>query len=160
MHTVDKRGDIDVHNVAVLERAVVGDAVADDAVHRSTNRLRETVVVQVTGVGAATDVSLVGDGVDLIGGDTWSNGFAGLDQHFCRYFARTSKPKERIAVLDLKRAGIADRPGRDIAGRHDVVWHRPWRRDRPKPHRLALQTLAVAVTTLVLRAASAPARAI
>src|SRR5881394_199418 len=39
-------GDVDVHNVAVLQHALARDAVADDVVHGRADRLREAAVVE------------------------------------------------------------------------------------------------------------------
>ena len=39
VHAADVRGDVDLDDVAVLERAAVRDAVADDLVHARAQRL-------------------------------------------------------------------------------------------------------------------------
>jgi len=41
-----ERRHVDLHQVALLEGARVGDAVTDDLVHRRTDRLREAAVVE------------------------------------------------------------------------------------------------------------------
>ena len=69
VHAVDVRGDVDVEDVAVLQHAGVGDAVADDLVGRRAHALREAVVVERGRIGVALDVQLVDVGVDLVGGD-------------------------------------------------------------------------------------------
>ena len=69
VHAVDVGRDVDVDDVAVLERAGVGDAVADDLVDARAHRLREALVAEGRGVGAVVEHVLVGDGVELVGGD-------------------------------------------------------------------------------------------
>ena len=73
--------DVEVADVAVDERPVVGDAVADDLVHRRAQRLREAVVVERARVAAPVDAGLVADGVELVGGDARAHGGAGEGQH-------------------------------------------------------------------------------
>ena len=66
---VEVDGDVEVDDVAVDQGAVVGDAVADDLVHRRAQRLGEAVVVERAGVGAPGQASVVGEGVEVVGGD-------------------------------------------------------------------------------------------
>ena len=66
---VEEDRDVEVADVAVDQRPVVGDAVADHLVHRGAERLREAVVVERARVAAAVDAGLVADGVELVGGD-------------------------------------------------------------------------------------------
>ena len=42
MPAVDDQGDVDIDDVAVAQRLVVGDAVADDMVDRGADRLRDS----------------------------------------------------------------------------------------------------------------------
>ena len=56
--TTDVGGDVEVHDVAVLHRPGVGDAVADHLVGRRAQALRVEVVVERARVGAALDVEL------------------------------------------------------------------------------------------------------
>src|SRR5215217_7422577 len=67
MHSVEKGSHVDLHQISVLQRALVGDAVADDLVHRRTARLREAPVTQRGGVCAGADDELVDHSVQLIG---------------------------------------------------------------------------------------------
>ncbi len=69
MHAVDERGDVDLDDVAVVERAGVRDAVADDLVDAGAQRLREALVAERGRVGAVLDQELVADPVELVGGD-------------------------------------------------------------------------------------------
>ncbi len=75
---VPERRDVDVHNVAIVENRVVGDAVTDDFVHRGADRLGVAAVAECRGVGAVGDEELVADGVEFIRGHTRSHG--GADQ--------------------------------------------------------------------------------
>ena len=67
VHAVQVDRDVAVDDVAVEERAVVGDAVADHLVDRRAQRLREALVVQRARVAAARDARLVADAVELVG---------------------------------------------------------------------------------------------
>ena len=65
---VEEDRDVEVDDVAVDERPVVGDAVADDLVDRRAQRLGERAVVQRARIAAAPDALLVAQGVELVGG--------------------------------------------------------------------------------------------
>ncbi len=67
MHAVQIDRDVAVDDVAVEQRAVVGDAVADDLVDRGAHRLRESLVVQRARIAAARDARLVADAIELVG---------------------------------------------------------------------------------------------
>ena len=69
--------DVEVHDVAVLQRSIVGDAVADDLVHRGAERLAVAVVVERARVAVALDAGGVADRVELVGGDAGSHGGTG-----------------------------------------------------------------------------------
>ena len=73
--------DVEVADVAVDQRAVVGDAVADHLVDRGAQRLREAVVVERARVAPALDARLVADRVELVGGDPRTDGGAGEREH-------------------------------------------------------------------------------
>ena len=88
VHAVDVDGDVEVDDVALDERAVVGDAVADHFVHRRAHRLREVLVAERARVDAACDVRLVRDAVDLVGGDAGCDGGADLLEDVARDRAR------------------------------------------------------------------------
>ena len=66
---LEEDGDVEVDDVAVLQRPGVGDAVADDLVDRRADALGEAVVVERARVGAALDGEVVDEDVDLVGGD-------------------------------------------------------------------------------------------
>ena len=65
----EDRGDVDVHDVAVLEHALPRDAVADDLVDRHADALGVAVVVEGSGDGAVLHGEFVHPGVDVVGGD-------------------------------------------------------------------------------------------
>jgi len=48
-------GDVDIHNVAVAQRLVVGDAVADDMIDRGAERVAVAAIAQAGGKSAMRD---------------------------------------------------------------------------------------------------------
>ena len=46
MYAMDVGGDVDLDNVTILERAGVGNAVADDLIDRSAAGLREPAIAK------------------------------------------------------------------------------------------------------------------
>ena len=66
---VEDRGDVDVDDVAVLERAVARNAVADDMVDRGAAALRIAAIAERRGDGAGVERHPVDDVVQLLGGD-------------------------------------------------------------------------------------------
>ena len=66
---VEVDGDVAVDDVAGLERAVVGDAVGHDLVDRGAEALGVAPVAERRRVAALVEVGLVGDGVEVVGGD-------------------------------------------------------------------------------------------
>src|SRR3546814_6145427 len=63
VHAIEEDRDVEVDDVAVGQRSVVGDAVADDLVDGCAQRLREAAVVAGSRVAAAVDAGLVADSV-------------------------------------------------------------------------------------------------
>ena len=61
VHAVEEDGDVEVDDVAVLERPAVGDAVADHLVGRGADRLGEAAVVERARVAAQPDGLVVAD---------------------------------------------------------------------------------------------------
>ncbi|MNG99861.1 hypothetical protein D3C79_590410 [compost metagenome] len=75
-------GDVDVQRVTVLERLVVGDAVADHMVDRGADRLRVALVVERCRDGLLdVDDIVVAQAVQLFGGDTGLDVFLDHFQH-------------------------------------------------------------------------------
>jgi hypothetical protein len=75
-------GDVDVHDVAVLQRSQVGNAVADNLVHRRADTLGEAMIVQRGRIGSSLDRSLVDDAIELVTGDADLHRSAREVQHF------------------------------------------------------------------------------
>ena len=103
VHAVDEGGDVDVDDVAVLDDAGVGDAVADHLVDARAQRLREAAVAERRGVGAVVAQELVADPVELVGGDAGCD--VGADQlaGLRGQPAGDPHPLDRLGVLDLAR---------------------------------------------------------
>ncbi len=82
MDTVFEHRYVDVDDVAVDQRTIVGDAVADDLVDRRADGLLIAAVPNTAGIPSTTDVALVGDDVELFRGDTRFDVRASLSQDF------------------------------------------------------------------------------
>ena len=77
VETVADDGNVDIDDVAGLQLAVAGDAVADHVIDRGTDRLREAAVVQIGGDGLELlDDEVMAALVEFVGGG------AGLDEGF------------------------------------------------------------------------------
>ncbi|MBP2356730.1 hypothetical protein JOF29_007840 [Kribbella aluminosa] len=70
VHTVQVRRDVDVDDVAVRQRPIVGDPVADHLVDRRAQRLRVPAIAERRRVRPALDQVLVPDRVQLVGRHT------------------------------------------------------------------------------------------
>src|SRR3546814_550855 len=66
---VQERRHVDIEDVAVLQRAVAGDAVADDMVYRDARAVGIAAIAQGRGHGAGVAHHPVNDRVQLPGGD-------------------------------------------------------------------------------------------
>ena len=78
VHTVLVGGHVDLDDVAVLQRTSIRDAVADDVVDAGADGLGIVAVVQGGGVRPVIAHVLVGDPVELVGGDSGGHCLAGL----------------------------------------------------------------------------------
>src|SRR6478609_633808 len=121
---VDVGRDVDVDDVAVLERPRVGDAVADDLVDARAHGLREALVAEGRGVGAVVEHVLVGDRVELVGRDTGSDGLRGLDHGRGRDPRRDAHLLHGLGVLDAQVAVLARVGHVDVVGPLDRGGHR------------------------------------
>ena len=119
VHAVDVGGHVDVDDVAVTQRTVVGDPVAHDLVHRRAHRLRVRAVAERARVRAARHVRGVGDRVELVGGDAGRHGCAGLRQHLGRDATGVAQTNERVAVDDLVARRWRAAAGPDVRGSGD-----------------------------------------
>ena len=68
---VEDVGHVDIDDVAVLERLVVGNAVADDMVDRCAGRLRVAAIVQRRGDRVVLHAEVEDEIVDFLGRDAW-----------------------------------------------------------------------------------------
>lgn len=76
-------GDVDVEDVAFLQRLLVGDAMADHMVDRGADRLGKALVVQRGGNRLLlVDDIVVADAIQLLGGHAGLDVFADHFQHF------------------------------------------------------------------------------
>ena len=128
VHAVEIDRDVAVDDVAVEQRAVVGDAVADHLVDRRAQRLREALVVQRARVAAARDARLVADAVELVGGHADLHRVGELEQdlapgvaggaHAIGELVGRHRGNERRRVGRVRRARDRrrDRRGRATAG--------------------------------------------
>ncbi len=69
MPAVDDQGDVDIDDVALAHRLVVGNAVADDVVDGGADRLAVAAIVERGGIGAMVHRELEGEIVKALGRD-------------------------------------------------------------------------------------------
>ena len=158
MHAADVRGDVDVDDVALAQRPVVADAVAHDLVHRRADRLREVLVVQRARVGAAFEIGVVGDLVEVVGGDARADGGADRVAHLGGHAAGVLQAGELVGVVDdLHRRTIGSGVAvAHVPGALDVVGNRARGSDPSGSQRFErCLELAVALLELPLRPAPA-----
>ena len=89
---VEDHGHVDVHDVALLQPLVAGDAVADDVIDRGADGLGVAAIAERRRHCAAIDDVVVAEGIEGLGGD------AGLDQR-----------RQRVEHLGREPAGLAHR---------------------------------------------------
>ena len=68
MYTADVGGDVDLDDVAVLQGASIGDAVADDLIDRRAARLGKPAIAKRRGICSVVDQELVDHVIKIIGG--------------------------------------------------------------------------------------------
>ncbi len=68
---VDDEGDVDVDDVAVLQRLAIGQAVADDVVEGGANRFAVAPVVERGGIGAVRHREVEHQPVEVVGQRAW-----------------------------------------------------------------------------------------
>jgi hypothetical protein len=112
---LDERAAVDRDQVAVLERAVVGDAVDDHVVGARADHTRERrapVAQEVRPRTPGLD-HLTTDAVELEGRDTGLDGLADAGVHLCHHPARPPHRGDLVGAADhrraLPRAGAARR---------------------------------------------------
>ena len=127
VHAVEEDRDVAVDDVAVEEHAVVGDAVADDLVHRRAQRLREALVVQRARVAAACDARFVADAVELVGGDARPHRRADLER--APRVRRVPPARMRSANSSGGTAGMQGRRIGRVRRTRDLGRHRASRRE-------------------------------
>mmetsp|Transcript_47676 Transcript_47676/g.111459 ORF Transcript_47676/g.111459 Transcript_47676/m.111459 type:complete len:200 (-) Transcript_47676:128-727(-) len=69
VETLVVNADVQVYNLSLLQRAAVWDAMANHLVRRYAKRLRETEVIQRTGIDLSIHAGLEDDAVDLVARD-------------------------------------------------------------------------------------------
>ncbi|MNT32463.1 hypothetical protein D3C72_1683460 [compost metagenome] len=95
-------GDVDVQGVAILERLVVRDAVADHVVDRGADRLRVALVVERGRDGLLhVDDVVVADLVQLIGGDARLDMFGNHFQHIGGQFAGDTHASDVLGSFEV-----------------------------------------------------------
>lgn len=98
---IDVNRHINVNDVALLQHAHVGDAVADDVVHGCADGLGEAVVAQGGGINAETDDFGVDALVDLISSDTGRNLLSGEFSDVGRDLAGLAHRCDLLGSLDF-----------------------------------------------------------
>ena len=121
MHAVLVGGDVDVDDVAVFERAVVRNAVADDLIDGGADGLGEAHVAQARRVGVVRDEEFVADAVEFLGGDTGCDGRAdGLDGARCDS-SGLADLRDSLGALDLRGGDALGAVVEHVFGTLDVL---------------------------------------
>jgi hypothetical protein len=119
--SADVGGDVDVDDVAVRERPVVGDAVADDVVDAAAQGLGEAAIAERRRVGAVLDEELVPDPVEVIGGDAGrDDGLDGVERA-CGDPAGDPHCGDRLVGADHRAVVGEGCRLPDVLGRVDVI---------------------------------------
>mmetsp|Transcript_9873 Transcript_9873/g.29843 ORF Transcript_9873/g.29843 Transcript_9873/m.29843 type:complete len:359 (+) Transcript_9873:1484-2560(+) len=100
MVAVEIGGDVNVHNVAILQLARIWDAMADDLVHAGTHALGEVEVVVRARVGAALNHPLVHDAVELVRRHARAHCCGRKVEHLAACAGRRPDALERLAAVD------------------------------------------------------------
>ena len=75
VQTVQEESDVNVYNVAIPERSVVWNSVADDFVDGCAHTLGKSVIIEWTGISTLGNACFVNYGIDLVGCDARTHGF-------------------------------------------------------------------------------------
>ena len=136
VHPVEVDGDVAVDDVADLERSVVGDPVGDDLVDRGAEALGVAPVAERRRVAALVEVRLVGDGVDVVGGDAGSDLGGQPVEHPAGGAAGGGEPGD-VAGRDerLQGAAAGHAAGSGVRRAGHARRHRPRRGDPAGPDR-------------------------
>ena len=111
MHAIHVTRDVEVNDVAVLQHARIGNAMANHFVHRSAHTLWVTRIIQWTRVRAALNAQVVHIHINFIGGDSWTNKLSGKPEYF-----GSSRTCNAHALDNFRRLHCGFLPTRDLAG--------------------------------------------
>ena len=154
VHAAQEDRDVDVDDVTVAQRAVVGDAVTDHLVHRGAHTLREALVPERAGVAAVRDVGLVRDLVEEVGGDAGCHCRTDGIEHLTGRDPRGAHGRDHLGRLHQRLvAALRPSAGLDVRRSGDLGRHLTERTDGTRADRLVAQAMAL----LVLQTAAAPA---
>jgi hypothetical protein len=134
VHAAHVGRDVDVDDVAVLQGAAVGDAVADHLVDRGAQGLGEAPVAERRRVGAVVEQELVADSVDLVRGDAGRDDGGGRRHGLSGDAARDPHLLDRLRVLDLRAVVPSGLRLADVLRSGDRRGHGAAGRDLPGGH--------------------------
>ena len=103
MPAVQDHGDVDIDDVAVAQRLVVRDAVADDMIDRGAERVAIAAIAQAGGNAAMGDDVVIGQLVERGGGDARLHLRHQQVQHF------GGQPAGPAHALEIRRARAGSR---------------------------------------------------
>ena len=135
MYSVDVDRHIDVDDVAVLERTGIGDAMANNLVHRGADRLWKASVVQRRWVGATTNRLVVNDLIDLVGSDSRRHETTSMDQYLCGHGSCLTHRIELVGGSHEARKRWPWVPGIGVRRLSDRAGDRPTQADNSRPNR-------------------------
>ncbi|MCY1302898.1 hypothetical protein D9M70_525810 [compost metagenome] len=114
---IDDIGDVDIDDVALAQRLVVGDAMTDDVIDRGTGGLGVAAVVQRRGQGAIVHAEFEDEAVDLVGGDARLNARNEFVEAARRHLAGLAHAFKTFRSVEPDNAGVfvGGRPCLDVS---------------------------------------------
>ncbi len=106
---IDDDGDVDIDDVAVLQHPLPRNAMTDDMVDRSADRLREAAIVQRCGDGPVVGDVFMADAVQLSGGHARFHVGRDQVQGLGGQPARLPHALERLRPMQLDLSGVLAR---------------------------------------------------
>ncbi|CAB4580444.1 unannotated protein [freshwater metagenome] len=154
VHAVEPDGDVEIHDVSIAQRPVIGDAVTNNFVYRCAERFRIAPVIERARVTAAIDIGLMHNCVDFVGGHARGDSGSANVEDFGGSVAGSTHALDEGSVFDALLRTTSDVPGLGVLGAGDLSRNGAHGADEP---RLEL-FLRVAVAALEFLPTATPTR--
>jgi hypothetical protein len=114
---VDDEGDVDIDDVAFLQRAVARHAVADHVIDRGAGRVAVAAIHQRRRIGAVAEGEVADEFVDLRGRNARLDDIGEVVEAFCDQRPRLAHAGESARAMQLDLAGFSQ----GGVGRFDIA---------------------------------------